>query len=133
MLVADLKNIELEVIGFVGTPQNGMIRRLGAELHLTQAAVRGTRGLPNGLGEELGVHVVRAGAGGKVAAVLDELHAAQVNLAVALDGVFNGVFGFCERRGIENDDVELLAFVFERGEQIKNVGALELDRIGKMI
>ena len=110
-----------------------MIRRLGAELHLTQAAVRGARGLPNGLGEELGVHVVRAGAGGKVAAVLDELHAAQVNLAVALDGVFNGVLGFCERRGIENDDVELLALVFERGEQIKNVGALELDRIGKMI
>ena len=133
MLVTDLKNIELEVIGFVGTPQNGMIWRLGAELHLTQAAVRGTRGLPNGLGEELGVHVVRAGAGGKVAAVLDELHAAQVNLAVALDGVFNGVFGFCERRGIENDDVELLALVFERGEQVKNVGALELDRIGKMI
>ena len=95
--------------------------------------MRGTRGLPNGLGEELGVHVVRAGAGGKVAAVLDELHAAQVNLAVALDGVFNGVFGFCERRGIENDDVELLAFVFERGEQVKNVGALELDRFGKII
>ena len=36
-----------------------MIWRLGAELHLTQAAVRGTRGLPNGLGEELGVHVSR--------------------------------------------------------------------------
>ena len=31
------------------------------------------------------------------------------------------------------NDVELLAFVFERGEQVKNVGALELDRIGKMI
>ena len=110
-----------------------MIRRLGAELYLTQAAVRGARGLPNGLGEELGVHVVRAGAGGKVAAVLDKLHAAQVDLAVTLDGVFNGVFGFCERRGIENDDVELLAFVFERGEQIKNIGALEFNRIGKVV
>ena len=110
-----------------------MIRRLGAELHLTQAAVCGARGLPDGLGEELGVHVVRAGAGSKVAAVLDEFHTAQVDLAVTLDGVFNGVFGFCERRGIENDDVELLAFVFERGEQIKNIGALEFNRIGKVV
>ena len=53
--------------------------------------MRGARGLPNGLGEELGVHVVRAGAGGKVAAVFDQFHAAQIDFTISLDCVFDRV------------------------------------------
>ena len=92
-----------------------MIRGLSAEFHLAETFMSVSCSFPNRFRKEFLGHKMGTGAGGKVAAVLDELHAAQVNLAVALDGVFNGVFGFCERRGIENDDVELLALVFERG------------------
>ena len=49
-----------------------------------------------------GVHEVGAGAGGQIAAVLYQLHAAQIDLSVALDGVFHGAAGLGEGGRIQD-------------------------------
>ena len=95
--------------------------------------MRGARSLADRLREQLGVHVVRAGAGGEEAAVAHELHAAQVDFAVALDRVLDGVFRLREGGRVENHHVELLSLAFERGEQVEHVGAAEFDGVGKAV
>ena len=60
--------------------------------------------------EEFRRHEMGAGAGGEVAAVLYQTQTANIDLAVALDGIFDRAAGFCEGRRIENHDVKLLTF-----------------------
>ena len=64
-------------------------------------------------GAEHGLELFRrgkmgAGAGGEVAAVLYQTQTANIDLAVALDGIFDRAAGFCEGRRIEDHDVKLL-------------------------
>ena len=75
----------------------------------SDAAAVGAAGcLLNRLCEELRRHEMGAGAGGEVAAVLYQTQTANIDLAVALDGIFDRAAGFCEGRRIEDHDVELL-------------------------
>ena len=110
-----------------------MVGCLGAVFYLTEALVDVGCGLTDGLGEQLRVHEVGTGAGGEVAAVLYQLHAAQVDLTVALDCVFNGTAGFGEGRRIQNNHIEFLALLFQLWKQIKYVGALEGDTLGESV
>ena len=71
-----------------------MVGCLGAVFDLAQAAVGAAGCLLNRLCEEFRRHEMGAGAGGEVAAVLYQLHAAQVDLTVALDGIFYRASGF---------------------------------------
>ena len=66
-----------------------MVGRLSAVFHLPQALVDVPRRLTDGLGEQLIVHEVGAGAGGQKAAVPDQLHGPQVDLPVSLDRLFH--------------------------------------------
>ena len=81
--------------------------------------------LVDGFCEEFVVHEVGARAGAQVAAVFDQLHAAQVDFAVSFDGIFDRVSRFCEGRRVKDDDVEFLAFFFEARKQFKNILADE--------
>ena len=65
----------------------------------------------DGLGKQLRSHEMGAGAGGQIAAVLHQLHAAQVDLTVALDGVFHGVSGLGEGRRIQDHHIKLFALL----------------------
>ena len=77
-----------------------MVRGLGAVLHLAQPLVDIPGGLANGLGEQLVVYKVGAGAGGEEAAVFYELHGPQVDLPVAGHRFFHGGPGLGKGRGI---------------------------------
>ena len=87
-----------------------MIGCLGAVFDLAQAAVGAAGCLLNRLCEELRRHEMGAGAGGEVTAVLYQAQTADIDLAVALDGIFDRAAGFCEGRRIEDHDVKFLAF-----------------------
>ena len=87
-----------------------MIGCLGAVFDLAQAAVGAAGCLLNRLCEELRRHEMGAGAGGEVSAVLYQTQTADIDLAVALDGIFDRAAGFCEGRRIEDHDVKFLAF-----------------------
>ena len=105
-LVADLKNVEFQVVGIFGVPQNGVIRRLRAVFHLPQPLVDIPGGLTDGLGEQLVVHKMGTGAGGEEAAVPDELHCPEVDLPIARHRLFHGGAGLGEGRRIENHKVK---------------------------
>ena len=85
-----------------------MIRCLGAVFYLAQSLVDVGSGFTYGFCEQLRIHEMGAGAGGEVAAVLYQTHTANIDLALALDGIFDRAAGFCEGRRIEDHDVELL-------------------------
>ena len=110
-----------------------MVRRLSAVLHLAEALVAAGGRLADGLGEELGVHEVGAGAGGQVASVLHQLQAPHIDLPVALDGVLHGGPGFGEGGGIQNDYVKFFALPLQLREQVKDVGAEKLHPVGEAV
>ena len=90
-----------------------MIRALRAELDLTQALVCADCCLADRLGKELRIHEMRAGTGTKISAVLHKLQAAHVNLAVALDGLLNGVTRLCKGWGIKDHHVILFSLCLQ--------------------
>ena len=85
--------------------------------------------LADGLFEEVRVHEVGAGAGDEVAAVSDQLHAAQIDLTVAARGGLDGIAGLGEGGRIEDDDVILLALLDQLGQKSEDVAAQEGDAV----
>ena len=67
-----------------------------------------------------------AGAGGQVAAVLYQLHAAEVDFTVSLYRVLNGIPGLCECRGIQDYHIKLLAFLFQLGQQVEHIRTFKM-------
>ena len=67
-----------------------MIRRLRAVFHLAETLMDIAGRLADGLGEQLVIHEMGAGAGGQIASIPDKLHRPQVDLPIAFDGVLNG-------------------------------------------
>ena len=110
-----------------------MVGCLGTVFYLAEAFVYVCSGLADGLGEQLRVHEVGAGAGGEIAAVLYQLHAAQVDLTVALDSVFDRTAGFGEGRWIQNNHIKLFALLFQLRKQIKDICALEGDTVRQAV
>ena len=66
------------------------------------------------LGEQIRLHEVGTGTGDQKTAVTDEFHAAEIDLTVAFYGIFGCLSGFGEGRGIENDNVVIFPFFFQR-------------------
>ena len=65
-----LEDVEFQIIGFLRSPQDGVVGRLGAEIDLAEALV-GIPGRPgNGVPEQVRIHKMRAGAGGEETSVL---------------------------------------------------------------
>lgn len=65
-----LEDVEFQIIGFLRSPQDGVVGRLGAEIDLAEALV-GVPGCPgNGVPEQVRIHKMRAGAGGEETSVL---------------------------------------------------------------
>jgi len=56
LLINDLKDVELEVIALVRSPQDRMIRTLGLEFYLAETLMRTMRSLPDCFGEKLRIH-----------------------------------------------------------------------------
>ena len=61
------------------------------------------------LRKELIAHKVRAGTCSQITAILYQLHAAQIDLTVAFDGVFHGASGLREGGRIQDHQIVLLA------------------------
>ena len=110
-----------------------MIRRLGLKFHLAQTAVDAGGCLSDGLGKELIVHEMGAGAGGQIAAVLYQLHAPEIDLPVSLYGLFDGISGFGKSGGIQDDHIVLFALLFQAGQQVKDVLTDEIHPVGKAV
>lgn len=102
-----------------------MVGRLRPEFHLAEPAVRISGCFADRLFKELGVHEVGAGAGDEIAAVLHQLHSAEVDLAVAPRCRFDGIAGFGEGRRIQDDHIVLLTLFDEFGQQGEYVAAQE--------
>ena len=81
--------------------------------------------LPNGLGEQLICHEVRAGACCQKTAVFQQFHGTQVDFPIAFGGIFHGASGLGESGRVQNDDVEFLAFFFQFRQEREYVTALE--------
>ena len=105
----DLKDQELQIIGFIIAPENRVIRCLRAELDLAEPATGAVGGLFQGLAEQVLLHEMRAGAGREEPAVFYKPHSAEVDLAVALDGILCDLPGLCEGGRVENDNIVLPA------------------------
>ena len=118
-LIHNLKNIEFQIIGFLCRPENRVTGCLMAIFHLTQAFMHILCRLPNGLGEQFIGHEMRAGAGCQKAAILQQLHGAQVDFAIALNRILDRASGLCKGRRIKNDYIEFSALCFESGQQRK--------------
>lgn len=106
-----------------------MIGCLMAIFHLTQAFMHILCRLPDGLGEQFIGHEMRAGAGCQKAAILQQLHGAQVDFAIALNRIFHGASGLCKGRRIKNDYIEFSALCFESGQQCKHILALKFHNL----
>ncbi len=85
-----------------------MIGGLGAVFDLTEPFVGAGGRFADRFGKKLRLHKMRAGAGGEVTAVCEELHTADVDLAVTLNGIFDGAAGLGKSRRIQNADVKFL-------------------------
>ena len=103
-----------------------MVRRLGPVLHLSEPFMYIAGGFTYGFGKQFRVHEMRAGAGGQIAPVLYQLHASQVDFAVALDRVFNGISGLRKRRRVQDDHIVFTAFLLQPGKKAENIGTLKL-------
>ena len=100
LFIHNLENVELQIIGrLIPRPQNRVVGCLGAVFDLAQAAVGAAGCLLNRLCEELRRHEMGAGAGGEVAAVLYQTQTANIDLAVALDGIFDRAGDFVKAGG----------------------------------
>ena len=77
-----------------------MIAGLGAVLDLAEATMYGAGRFRDGLREELRCHEVAAATGGEVTAVLHELQALHVDLAVTSDGGLRRLAGLRKRRRV---------------------------------
>ena len=86
-----LKYVKLQVIGGVIGPQDRVIAGLGAEFDLAQAFVSSAGGFRDRFREQFLIHEMRAGAGREEPSVPDKAHAADVDLAVSFDGIFDGI------------------------------------------
>ena len=118
-----LEDVEFQIIGFLRGPQDGVVRRLGAEIDLAEALV-GVPGCPgNGVPEEFRIHKMRAGAGREETSILHQPETTLVDLPVSPDGGFDGITRFRESRRIEDDDVKLLFLPVELREQFEYIGA----------
>ena len=113
ILISYLEDIEFQIIRLICCPQNGMVRGLCAVFHLTQTFMDILCRLPNGLGEQLVCHEVRAGACCQKTAVFQQFHGTQVDFPIAFGGIFYGASGLCESGRVKDDDVEFLAFFFQ--------------------
>ena len=110
-----------------------MIAGLGAVLDLAEAAVHGAGRLSNGLREELRGHEVTAAAGGEVSAVLHELEALHVDLAVTADGGLRRLAGLRKRRRVEDDDVILLALCVQLRQLIEHIRHTEMHGVLEVV
>ena len=85
LLLAHLKDEELEIVALIRRPQNRMIRCLLPEFHLTKTLVHAFCSLTDYLREQFLCHEMGAAAGCKIPAVLHKLQAFPVDLTVAFD------------------------------------------------
>ena len=126
-LLTNLENIKFQVIRLIRRPQNRMVCCLGPVLHLPEPFVYIARGLTYGFGKQFRVHEMGAGTGGQIAAALYQLHASQVDFAIALDCVFNGISGLCKCRRIQDNHVVFAAFLLQPGKKVEDIGTLKLN------
>ena len=110
-----------------------MIRCLGTIFHLAETHMDTFCRLTEHLRKELIAHKVRAGTGSQITAILYQLHAAQIDLTVALDGVFHGASGLREGGRIQDHHIVLLALGLQLRKQVKHIGAEEFHLIGKAV
>ena len=71
-----------------------------------------------------------AGAGGQVPAPGQQLHGPVVDLLVAGDGIGHGFPAFREGWGVQNDEVILYRFLFQLGQQVKDIGRHAVHNVG---
>ena len=89
-----------------------MVAGLGAEFYLAQPAVSASGCLVDGLGEELRIHKMGAGTGGKKTAVLYQPYSPQVDLTVTFYSVLNGTAGLRKSGGIQNHNIKQFSGFF---------------------
>ena len=120
LFIHNLENVELQIIGrLIPAPQNRMVGCLGAVFDLAQAAVGAAGCLLNRLCEEFRRHEMGAGAGGEVAAVLYQTQTANIDLAVALDGILTELRDFVKAGGsrITTSNCSPLPLIPEAGQR----------------
>ena len=110
-----------------------MIRRLCPELHLPQPLMHILRSLPDGLGEKLLIHEMRAGAGRQITAILYQLHATQIDLPVSFHRFFNRASGLGKRGRVQDHHIELLPLLFQSREQVEHILADKFHPVGKAV
>lgn len=126
-----LEDVEFQIIGFLRSPQDGVVGRLGAEIDLAEALV-GIPGRPgNGVPEQVRIHKMRAGAGGEETSVLYQSESPLVDFPVSPDGGLDGITRFCEGRRVQDNHVKLLFLSVELREQFENIGA-EVSQTGSL-
>lgn len=113
-LFAYLEYVEFQVIGrFVTGPENRMIGSLCSVLYLTEAFVNAAGCFTDGPGKKLRSHKVRAGTGGKKAAVLNKFQPSHVDFPISLYRILHRISGFCKCGRIQNDNVEFFPVMFQ--------------------
>jgi hypothetical protein len=120
--VIHLEDIELEVGGFRHVPEHGMVRRLLSDFHLAQFDICIFCSVMQHIFKIGGVHEMRAGAGGEVAAALQQAHGAVVYLPVAALGGAHGAPALGEGGRVEDDEVVGCALLAQARQQLEDVG-----------
>ena len=120
-LITYLEDIEFQVIGFVGRPQDRVIRRLCAVFHLAKSLVCTSCGLANRFCKQFIFHKMGTGTGCKKSAVFYQFHSTKIDLTVAFDCIFDRTARFCKGRWIQNDHIVLFSLFFELRKQFKNI------------
>ena len=110
-----------------------MVSGLCAVLHLTETFVNVACSFADSFDEQIRCHEVGAGTCAEVTAVLNQFHAAQVDLTVTFDCVLNGVSGFCECRRIKDNHIELFTFLFQLRKKIEDISCDAFYAVGKAI
>jgi len=91
MLITYLEYIEFKIVGFISRPEYRVIRSLGPVFHLSQTFTYIFCRLINGLSKKFILHKMRTGAGCQEAAIVNQLHCAQIYFTVAFDRIFYGI------------------------------------------
>ena len=101
-----LKNIELQVIGFLRCPKNRMVRCLGMEFHLSQPLMGAPSRFLYRLCKKFRLHEVRAGTSGEKSSLFYQLQSPHINFPISFYRIFDRFSGFGKGGRIQNHQIE---------------------------
>ena len=133
MCLYQLEQVKFKIISFGYVHKRRVVRRLPPGFYELQGNVCVPRCGLHHLNEQLVIHKMRAGTGGKIAAPGQQLHCAEVDLLIAAFCPLYRLAALGERGGIQYDEVIIRVLIAKRGKKVKYICRDEIHLVNKAV